>query len=73
MKYFLGMEIDQSDTGIFISQRKYALEILKKFHMEKCKPVDTPLVVNEKLSINDANSKVNASMYKSLIGSLLYL
>jgi len=73
MNYFLGMEIYQCDAGVFISQRKYALEILKKSHMEKCKPVDTPLVVNEKLSLNDANDKVDAAVYRSLIGSLLYL
>ena len=41
--------------------------------MEKCKAMATPLFVNEKLSNNDANSKVDASVYRRLIGSLLYL
>ena len=63
MNYFLSIEIHQLDIGIFISQRKYALKILKKFHMEKCKPIATPLVVNEKLSNYDANSKANAYVY----------
>ena len=67
------MEIYQSNGGIFMSQRKYALDIPKKFHMEKCKLVATPLVVNEKLSSNDANNKAYASLYGSLIGSILYL
>lgn len=73
MKYFLRMEISQSNDGIFISQKKYALEILKKFRMEQCKPVVTPIVVNEKLSINDGIDLANDSVYRSIIGSLLYL
>ena len=73
MKYFLGMEISQFDVGIFISQRKYALELLNKFHMEKCKPISTPLVVNEKLTVRSNGNMIDASTYKSLIGSLLYL
>ena len=73
MKYFLGMEIDQNEVGIFLYQRKYAWKILKKFHMERSKPVSTPLVVNEKLTKNDNGSKADALIYRSLIGSLLYL
>ncbi|RVX04494.1 Retrovirus-related Pol polyprotein from transposon RE1 [Vitis vinifera] len=73
MKYFLGMEIHQCEAGIFISQQKYALKVLKKFHMERSKFVATPLVVNEKLSKNEVNIKADASIYRSLIGSLLYL
>ena len=41
--------------------------------MEKCKPVTTPLVVNEKLSRNDGDNRGDASIYRSLSGSLLYL
>ena len=42
MNYFLGMKVVQSSARIFINQKKYALEILKKFHMERCKSVATP-------------------------------
>ena len=73
MKYFLIMEISQSNDGIFISQKKYALEILKRFHMEQCKPVATLNVVNEKLSMNDGVDKADDSVYRSIIGSLFYL
>ncbi|KAF2287075.1 hypothetical protein GH714_038035 [Hevea brasiliensis] len=73
MSYFLGLEIEQSIEGIFISQRKYALEMLKRFNMDKCKSMAVPLVVNEKLSKEDAIEKADASMYRSLVGSLLYL
>ncbi|KAL4354255.1 hypothetical protein GQ457_06G039790 [Hibiscus cannabinus] len=44
MSYFLGMEILQLQQGIFICQRKYAIEVLKKFRMENCKTVSTPAV-----------------------------
>ena len=73
MKYFLGMSIFQSEDGIFISQKKYAWEILRKFHMERCKPIATVLVVNEKFSKDEEDNQGDASVYRSLIGSLLYL
>ena len=43
MSYFLGMEIHQSQQGIFICQKKYAYEVLVKFGMQNCKAVSTPL------------------------------
>ncbi|KAF2321527.1 hypothetical protein GH714_000311 [Hevea brasiliensis] len=73
MKYFLGMEIYQCSTGIFISQRRYALDVLKKFKMDQSKSVATPLVQNVKLIRNDGEKKCVASVYRSLVGSLLYL
>ena len=58
------MEVEHNDLGIFISQRKYVWEVLKKFQMEKAKSVITPLVVNENLSREDGKLKANASIYK---------
>ena len=46
MHYFLGMEVWQKDGELFVSQGKYANEILRRFHMEKCKPMQTPLAGN---------------------------
>jgi len=46
MHYFLGMEVWQKDGELFVSQGKYANEILRRFHMEKCKPMQTPLEGN---------------------------
>eukprot|EP00253_Pinus_taeda_P016151 PITA_16151 len=46
MHYFLGMEVWQKDVEVFVSQGRYANEILRRFHMEKCKPMQTPLAVN---------------------------
>lgn len=49
MNYFLGVEIIQTEKGIFICQEKYAKNLLKKFKMEECKAVNTPLDRNHKL------------------------
>eukprot|EP00253_Pinus_taeda_P033977 PITA_33977 len=46
MHYFLGMEVWQRDGEVFVSQGKYANEILRCFHMDMCKPMETPLVDN---------------------------
>eukprot|EP00253_Pinus_taeda_P001593 PITA_01593 len=46
MHYFLGMEVWQKDGEVFVSQGKYANEILRCFHMDKCKPMQTPLAGN---------------------------
>ncbi|KAL0323926.1 UNVERIFIED_CONTAM: Retrovirus-related Pol polyprotein from transposon TNT 1-94 [Sesamum calycinum] len=73
MHFFLGIEINQEKEGIFICQRKYTETLLKKFKMESCKTVTTPLVTGEKYQKEDGSQKVDGSMYRSLIGSLLYL
>ncbi|GKV03630.1 hypothetical protein SLEP1_g15904 [Rubroshorea leprosula] len=73
MSYFLGMEITQMDGGIFVSYQKYALNVLKKFNMGTCKFVYTPLVQNEKMMNDDGSNKVDASIFRSLVGSLLFL
>ncbi|RVW71157.1 hypothetical protein CK203_059823 [Vitis vinifera] len=64
---------DLTDQRVVEKVLKYALKVLKKFHMERSKSVATPLVVNEKLSKNEVNIKADASIYRSLMGSLLYL
>ncbi|XP_058004059.1 retrovirus-related Pol polyprotein from transposon TNT 1-94 [Hevea brasiliensis] len=73
MCYFLGMEISQSDKGFFVSQKKYAWELLKKFDFSKCKPVSIPATHGEKLKKNDDSQLADALIYRSMIGSLLYL
>lgn len=71
--YFLGIEVSQMKNGIFISQKKYAENVLTKFNMLGCKPVATPLVANNKMKKLDGAEKADATKYRSLIGSLLYL
>ncbi|GJV21584.1 retrovirus-related pol polyprotein from transposon TNT 1-94 [Tanacetum coccineum] len=73
LNHFLEMEIYQDEGGVFICQEKYVEKILKIFDMSECKPKETPLVVNEKLMKEDGSSKVDATLYRSLVGKLLYL
>ncbi|CAA0806487.1 cysteine-rich RLK (RECEPTOR-like protein kinase) 8 [Striga hermonthica] len=73
MSYFLGIEVTQEENGIFILQRKYTDNLLKRFKMDGCKPVATPMVANEKFTKEDGTPNADASTYRSLIGSLLYL
>lgn len=73
MSNFLGMEIKQRKSEVFICQKKYAKEILKKFQMEDCKPMSIPMNQKEKLCKEDGADKVDEGYYRSLIGCLTYL
>ena len=73
LHYLLGIEIYQNEEGVFICQRKYAKTLIEKFKMKDCKLVVTALIVNENLSKEDGSNEVDASIYKSLVESLLYL
>jgi hypothetical protein len=73
LSFFLGLQIHQSNQGIFISQTKYIREMLKRFRMEDCKPVTTPMQTSCKLSKDDDSKSIDQRQYKSMIGSLLYV
>lgn len=73
MSYFLGLEISQSSRGIFINQRKYALDILQKFGMCDSNSVLNPIVPGSKLVKDDVGIKVDKTYYKQIVGSLMYL
>ena len=59
LSYFLSLQVNQLKNGIFISQIKYVKEILKKFTMEDCKPVSTPMTIGCKLSKDDKSPLVD--------------
>ena len=73
LNYFLGLWIQQSDLGIFISQSKYAKNLVKKFGLESASSVKTPISPNMKLTVNLLGKSVDPSLYGSMIGSILYL
>ena len=73
LSYFLGLQICQKPGGMFLSQEKYLKEMLKKFRMEDSTPVSTPMVSGCKLSKDDSSPEVDQKMYRSMIGSLLYI
>nr|GEZ20282.1 hypothetical protein [Tanacetum cinerariifolium] len=71
--FFLGLQVNQSPCGIFINQSNYVLEILKKYEMESCDPVGTPMVFKDKLNQDQNGNPVDATKYLSMIGALMYL
>ncbi|KAE8656273.1 hypothetical protein F3Y22_tig00117005pilonHSYRG00292 [Hibiscus syriacus] len=73
MHYFLGIEVLQSSAGIFISQKKYVGEILDKFKMKDCNHMNAPSEFGLKLNKDEGGNKVNSTLYKQIIGSLMYL
>ncbi|XP_052483029.1 uncharacterized protein LOC128036174 [Gossypium raimondii] len=73
MSYFLGMEIHQRKVDIFISQEKYALNVLRKFKLEFCRGLGSPMPLKLKLSKNNGEKICDPSIYRSIVGSLLYL
>ncbi|KAM1350470.1 hypothetical protein ACFX2F_004419 [Malus domestica] len=73
MAYYLGIEVKQNEEGIFISQESYTKEILKKFKMDDCKPISTPVECGVKLTKQDKVENVDPTFFKSLVGSLRYL
>ncbi|KAA3465642.1 Copia protein [Gossypium australe] len=73
MKYFLSFQVKQSSAEIFISQETYVEDLLKKFQMSTCKSVPTPMAHNEKLQEEDGEEMDDEMLYRSLVGSLIYL
>ena len=72
LKYFLGIEVSSSKNGIFVSQRKYALEVVKDAGMAGAAPINTPMEQGLKLSDKGPLLK-NANQYRRLVGRLIYL
>eukprot|EP00253_Pinus_taeda_P011309 PITA_11309 len=73
MHYFLGLEVWQEEGHFFLGQGKYIVDILGRFHMEDCRPMSTPMITNSnKLHASDSEL-VDPTLYRQLIGSLMYL
>nr|GEY08942.1 retrovirus-related Pol polyprotein from transposon TNT 1-94 [Tanacetum cinerariifolium] len=73
MKFFLGLQIHQYLSGIFINQAKYTLEILHKHGMDKGQSIGTPIATKPKLYADLSRNPVDQTDYRSKIGSLMYL
>ncbi|GKA65448.1 retrovirus-related pol polyprotein from transposon TNT 1-94 [Tanacetum coccineum] len=73
ISFFLGLQISQSPRGIFINQSKYASEIVKKYGMHTTDSVDTPMIEKSKLDEDLQGKPVDATLYRGMIGSLMYL
>ena len=73
LNYFLGLQVKQRKDGIFISQEKYAKNLVKRFGLDSKKHTSTPMSSSSKLSRDAAGIEVDPTLYRSMIGSLLYL
>jgi hypothetical protein len=74
LHYFLGIEVNQTADGILLSQEKYANDLLRKVGMNNCKPINTPMITSEKLSLHEGEQlgPKNSTHYRSM-GALQYL
>ena len=73
LTYFLGLQVKQRKDGIFIFQEKYARNLVKKFGLDYKKHASTPMSSSTKLSLDSFGVEVSPILYRSIIGSLLYL
>jgi len=73
LTYFLGLQVKQTDKGIYINQAKYARNLVKRFGLENTVHARTPMVTNTKSGINPSGQPVDITLYRSIIGCLLYL
>ena len=73
INYFLGLQVRQQKDGIFISQEKYAKNIVKRFDLDSKKHTSTPISSSVKLSLDPAGVVIDPTPYRSMIGNLLYL
>ncbi|KAK3024979.1 hypothetical protein RJ639_042786 [Escallonia herrerae] len=73
LRYFLGIEVSWSRQGIYLSQRKYVLDLLTEIGMLTCKRVETPMEINHELGTSSSQSLVDVGRYERLVGKLIYL
>ena len=73
LSYFLGLQIKQLKNGTFVSQGKYIKDMLKKFSMNEAKAISTSMGTNGNLDSDTSNNIVDQKLYRSIIGSLLYV
>ncbi|GJW11921.1 putative ribonuclease H-like domain-containing protein [Tanacetum coccineum] len=73
LSFFLGLQVQQKSDGIFISQDKYVAEILKKFDFATIKTASSPMDPNKALIKDEEAENVDVHLYRSMIGSLMYL
>ena len=73
LRVFLGFEIKQVRGGTFFNQAKYTQDMLKRFNMKDLNGAPTPMATKTHLELNPNGKDVDQKVYRSMIGSLLYL
>ena len=73
LTYFSGLQVKQTDSGIYINQAKYARNLVKRFGLDKAAHARTPMAANAKLTNDPSSESIDVTLYRSMIGCLLYL
>ena len=73
LHHFLGISVTRDSSGLFLSQRQYAADLLQRAGMSECHPTATPVDARTKLSASEGAPVANPSEYRSLAGALQYL
>jgi len=73
LRYFFGIEVIQSPKGIWLLQKQYALNKLSEYGMTGCKPISIPLEQNVKLNADEGDLVEDTTMYRCIVGSLIYM
>ncbi|KAL9252498.1 Retrovirus-related Pol polyprotein from transposon RE2-like protein, partial [Drosera capensis] len=73
LKYFIGLQVQQLKGGIFINQSKYLQNTIKKYGLDNASHMKTPMSTSIKIEKDEPRKKINQTMYRGIIGSLLYL
>ncbi|CAL1392560.1 unnamed protein product [Linum trigynum] len=73
LSYFLGIEVHRSNRGILLSQHKYVNDLLEEHRFADCMPVRTPIELNLKLGKESGELLADSRLYRSIVGSLIYL
>ena len=72
LEVFFGNEVARNNNGILMSQKKYALDLLKETRMLGCKPCETPMDSNQKLGVIDKGDPIDKGSFQRLVGKLIY-
>ena len=73
MKHFIGVEVKQCSDGIFICQKRYAREVLARFGMGDSNAMKNPIAPGIKLSKDKGGVRIDETLFKQVVGSLMYL
>ena len=73
LHYFLDVQVTHSSAGLFLFQYKYTSNLLRKFHMDTCKPVRTPSAARTTLSLSNGELLIDPTECRSMVGALQYL
>ena len=71
--YFLGLEVFSSFDGYYLTQAKYTFDLISRAGITDSKIVDTPIEYNNRMNTHDGEPLLNATHYRQLVGSLVYL